>query len=195
MIITKTKEYCTKILSSSNCEKLPFHNLTHTQEVVEHVALIAKEIGLDSEQTEPIIIAAWFHDTGHSKTYFGHEEVSKELANVYLKSEKYDSEKIKIVLSCINATQMPQRPSNIYAEVLCDADLFHIGTEMFFCKKLLLRREWELENIKTYSDVEWHKINLTFLNKHKFKTNYGRTVLESVKQDNLKKVKNILNYY
>ena len=195
MIIKKTKEYCTKILASSNCEKLPFHNLMHTQEVVEHAALIAKEIGLDSDQTEPIIIAAWFHDTGHSRTYFGHEEVSKELANEYLTSEGYDTKKIEMVLSCIDATKMPQRPSNVYAEVLCDADLFHIGTELFFCKKLLLRREWELEKIKTYSDWEWHKTTLAFLKKHKFKTSYGQTILENTKLKNIEKVKNILRYY
>ncbi|WP_339714087.1 HD domain-containing protein [uncultured Kriegella sp.] len=195
MIITRAKEYCIKILSSSNCKKLPFHNLSHTQEVVEHAALIAKETSIDSEETEPIIIAAWFHDTGHSKTYFGHEEVSKELANEYLTSVGYDTKKIKIVLSCIDATKMPQHPSNLHAKVLCDADLFHIGTELFFCKKLLLRREWELEKIKTYSDKEWHKINLAFLEKHKFKTDYGQTVLEDMKLKNLEKVKTILSFY
>lgn len=195
MIITKSKEYCTKILSGANCGKLPFHNLSHTQEVVEHAAKIAKEVGLDTEEIEPILIAAWFHDTGHSETYFGHEEVSKELANEYLTSEGYSTKKTKIVLSCIDATKMPQRPSNLYAKILCDADLFHIGTELFFCKKLLLRREWELENIKTYSDWEWHKMNLAFLKKHKFKTSYGQTILESTKLENLEKVKNILRYY
>ena len=45
---------------------------------------------------EPIIIAAWFHDTGHSEIYQGHESVSKRLAEGFLRIEGYPKDKIAI---------------------------------------------------------------------------------------------------
>ena len=79
-MLQQVEKHCTKLLLESKCTKLPFHNLVHTQEVVSHVKLISKELGLTVEETEPILIAAWFHDTGHSEAYQGHEDVSKRLA-------------------------------------------------------------------------------------------------------------------
>jgi predicted metal-dependent HD superfamily phosphohydrolase len=125
---------CARLISESRCKTLPFHNLVHTREVVDNVRHIAKWSKLDIEETEPMIIATWFHDAGFSKRYNGHEDVSKELAKTILKKEGYDSQKTEVVISCIDATKMPQQPQNRYADVLCDADVMHIATPNFFIK-------------------------------------------------------------
>lgn len=193
-MIREVENYCCDLLVKSDCAKLPFHNLEHTKEVVSNVGVIAEYLGLSPEETELVATAAWFHDTGHSEVYQGHEEVSKGLAETFLEKEGYPKEKLTNVLSCIDATKMPQQPENSYSEILCDADVFHIGTPDFFFKKLLLRMEWDLKGIMKVTDIEWHKLNRDFLHDHHFHSKYGKEVLEIGKRENEKKVEYILGF-
>lgn len=195
MILAQSKTYCENLLITTKCSQLPFHNLLHTQQVVQNALLIAKHLGLSKEEIELILIAAWFHDTGFYETYYGHEEVSIGLAQKFLKKKQYPPERIDLVLSCIEATKMPQNPKNQYAEVLSDADILHISTPEFFYRKLLLRKEWELELGTITSDLEWHKLNLHFLQNHTFFTKYGKSVLMKGKIENEVKVNNLIKWY
>ena len=128
------------------------------------------------------------------KKYQGHEDVSKSLASKYLENASYALDKIEMVLSCIEATKMPQHPSNTYTEVFCDADDFHIGASDFFYKKLLLRREWDIKGMIHVENLEWHQLNLKFLHDHHFHTKYGKDVLEPGKLDIEEKAKYILSF-
>jgi hypothetical protein len=116
------------------------------------------------------------------------------LAKEFLENEGYPDIILSTVLSCIEATRIPQNCPDSYAAVLCDADIFHLGTTDFFFKKLLLRREWDLQGIMRVEDIEWHKLNRNFLYNHHFKTKYGKEVLEPGKRENVKKVKYILSF-
>lgn len=191
-IIKKVSGYCTDILRNESFKNLPFHNLAHTLEVVAHAALISNVEGLGPGDTELVIIAAYFHDIGYSRSYRGHEDIGKEIAYHYLSKEKYPVEKINLILSCIEATKMPQQPQNKYAGILCDADMFHIGASNFIHRNLLLRKEWELCCNQYYTDAEWYLLNLKFLEGHTFITSYGKQVLENGKQKNLSKLKQLI---
>lgn len=193
-MLQQVEKFCSKLLKESKCAGLSFHNYEHTKEVASHAKLICDYLGFDKEESEPILIAAWFHDIGHSEVYQGHEDVSKRLAKEFLEKAGYPKEKLAVVLSGIEATKMPQKCNNTYSAVLCDADVFHIGTSDFFFKKLLLRREWDLKGIMRVTDIEWHKLNREFLHSHHFKTKYGKEVLEQGKSENEKKVKYILSF-
>lgn len=194
-MIPLVQQYCKKILNSNQCSRLPFHNVIHTEEVVNNIKLIGEYLNLTRQQIEPVVIAGWFHDIGFSKIYKGHEDISIGLAEKFLAKENYELAKIEIVISCINATKMPQNPKNKYAEIISDADIFHIGTDDFFYRKLLLRREWEIEFERVYSDIEWHFLNLEFLQKHTFFTPYGKSILMKKKENNEEKVKRLISLY
>lgn len=195
MIIKNVAEYCTDLLTNSKCNQLPFHNLQHTIEVVQNVKYLCAAMGINQEETDILIIAAWFHDTGFSVTYKGHEEESKLIATAFLNTQKVSEDYIDTICNCINATKMPQCPTTKLAEILCDADIFHISNSHFFYRKLLLRREWELFCDYKVSDLEWHKLNLEFLKKHHFRTVFGKDTLTKGKQENIFKVERILDYY
>lgn len=194
-MLNLVKNYCEKILTTTKCKELSFHNIEHTREVVENVLLIGKHLDIPEEELEIIKIAAWFHDTGFCETYKGHEEVSIRLAKDFLVKENYANEKIEKVVTYILATKMPQNPLNKYAEVLSDADIFHVSTCSFFYRKLLLRREWEMQLSKFSSDKEWHLLNLEFLQKHQFFTSYGKDVLMKGQLENEEKVRNLIKLY
>ncbi len=194
-MIKAVKKKCLNILEDTNCSILPFHNDIHTIEVVTNVGTIGTGLGITQDDLEPIIIAAWFHDTGFSEVYHGHENVSKRLANDFLNTLEYDEDKLKIVLECIEATKMPQSPKSLNSEILCDSDMYHISQPNFFYRKLLIRREWEIFLNKSYSDKEWHLTNLQFIHDHQFFTPYGKRVMSKGKKINEEKVLKMLQYY
>ncbi|WP_341214587.1 HD domain-containing protein [uncultured Wocania sp.] len=194
-MIEEVEKYCTQVLSVSKCKELPFHNLEHTKEVVQNVKYLCAAMDITQEDTDILIIAAWFHDTGFSVTYEGHEDESKRIAIKFLSDLNMDKRLIEQISDYIEATKMPQHPTTELAEILCDADVFHISTPNFYYRKLLLRRELETNLDMYLTDKQWHDFNLDFLKKDHFRSDYGRKVLEQGKQENIKKVKRILNYY
>ena len=187
-ILTKVSEYITKLQT----EKLPqgciYHNITHTEEVVEAVKEIGSNSGLTEEQMEMVLLAAWFHDAGLVNDFQKHEEQSAQIAKEYLLGQKYPEEKINIVVTNIMATKMPQKPQNLMEEVLCDADLAHLGKKGYNSKTELLRIEWEkIQGVK-YSDVEWYKANIDFITNNSFHTDYAKKNFEERRISNLSKL-------
>tara|TARA_R110002049_G_scaffold126511_2_gene282703 strand:+ start:960 stop:1559 length:600 start_codon:yes stop_codon:yes gene_type:complete len=194
-MIKQVEKYCTNLLSSTEVDKLPFHNLLHTREVVQNVKYLCAAMDIGNRDTDLLIVAAWFHDTGFIETYIGHEEVSKALSKEFLTKIEMDNQSIQQICDFIEATKIPQHPTTELAEILCDADILHTSNLNFYYRKLLLRREWELFCDITKTDKEWHELNLEFLKNLHFKTSYGKNILEQGKQENIEKVERILRYY
>jgi predicted metal-dependent HD superfamily phosphohydrolase len=194
-MISSVSKYCTDLLTTSKCKELPFHNLEHTKEVVQNVKYLCAAMDINEQDTVVLLVAAWFHDTGFSMTYKGHEDQSKTIASNFLKQNKVDTGIINKVKNCIDATKMPQNPTTKLAKILCDADIFHTNIPHFFYRKLLLRLEWEMFcNVKT-TDKEWHLLNLKFLVEHNYKTEYGINYMEAGKLENINKLKQVLEFY
>ncbi|MDH3269488.1 MAG: DUF5706 domain-containing protein [Ignavibacteria bacterium] len=195
-IISKVKEYIGKTFREKGSSDSFYHNFTHTAEVAKATEEIADTIGINDIDKEALLIAAWFHDIGHTETCNGHEDVGIELAEKFLKENKYPELGIEKVTSLINATRMPRNPQNILEEIICDADLHHLGTNNYDIQSELLRNEVEaLEGCKI-PEKKWLQNNLKFLEQHKFYTDYAKQRFETQKninyirsQKKLKKVK------
>ncbi len=173
-------------------KKLPsiyvYHNYKHTEDVVDAIKKIGNKSGLNEEDLETVTLAGWFHDTGFIEKSENHEDVSIELAKNFLKEHNYKEENINKIIGCINATRYPQEPKNLLEEIMCDADLFHLGTKDYGDKSDLLRVEWEKTNNKQYSDLEWLKLNIDFLSTQKFYTKYARKSIGDAKSEALIKL-------
>lgn len=173
-------------------EKLPgvyvYHNYKHTTDVVDAIKKISSKSDLSPEDTEIVLLAGWFHDTGFIQRNENHEDVSIEIAGKFLRENNYPDDKIEKVVNCINATRYPQNPGNLLEEIICDADLFHLGTKDYDDKSDLLRVEWEKTLNKEYTQLEWIKINTDFLLSHKYYTRYAKKNLEEYKTDVLVKL-------
>ena len=191
-IVTKAKKHCIGLLEKSRCESLPFHNSSHTMEVFENVKKIGTYQYLNLDNLEPVLLAALFHDTGNATVFTGHENFSVIKAIAFLNGLAYPLEKVNLVTECIKATKVPQDPKNHLENIICDADLFHLGSKSYISKNKLLRKEWALYQEIEYSDNEWIALNIKFLEQHRFFTNFGREILEPVKQKNIKKLKQYL---
>lgn len=158
-------------------DKLPseavYHNFNHTEQVVAFAEEIGKAEGLDADQMEILLTAAWLHDTGYTEVIDDHESKSKEIARAFLSEKSFPEENIKAVLGCIEATRMPQSPENLLERILCDADLYHVGSDEFREKSDLLRLEMSLLCGQDFTDREWLEKNDQFLKEHSFFTDYA----------------------
>ncbi len=188
-LLNKSEKYVESFLKENLSNGIYYHDLEHTQEVVN----ASKEIGIASnlsdDELETVLIAAWFHDTGYYKGMKNHEANSRDVAEEFLKKEGAGKEKIEAVGGCIMATKIPQNPLNLMEEVLCDADLYHVSTTEFFKKSELLRKEFSLVFPDEIQLDEWFKNSIKFLKNHSFFTSYAKEKLLPAKKENLKKMK------
>src|SRR6267154_5941279 len=192
-LINKAKEFATELLGKDLSEEYTFHNIFHTKKVVNDAETIAKACVLNDDQINTVLIAAWLHDTGYKQGAKGHEQRSCDNAEKLLKESGANDQKIDDVIRTIMATKMPQNPKDNMGEVLCDADLAHLGAEDFqACGKELREELGKVHNKSFDSDEDWFRFNLHFLEKHEYFTDYGKNVLEEVKRKNIKRLKKLI---
>jgi len=176
------------LLKNELSPRVVYHNYNHTLKVVEAANEIALAEKVSEEELEIVLLAAWFHDTGYTNGVDNHEKESQKIAQKYLSEKGLDEDKIKKVLECIDATRMPQKPTSQLGRIICDADLFHLGTENFSEYSNLLRSEWEQFCDKHLTEIEWLKENNRFFGEHTYFTNYAFNKLGAQKTSNWLKI-------
>lgn len=168
---------------------LYYHSADHTKRVIDRAVFLAKDEGLSDKEIELVKVAALYHDAGFLIGRKDHETKSCNLASKELPEFNFSKAEIKTICGMINATRIPQKTYNIYDKIVADADLFYLGTDDYDIYSNQLYKE--LQHIKPDIDEkQWFKIQLDFLYSHTFHTHYGRTVLDPVKQRNIKKLIN-----
>lgn len=163
-----------------------YHNLVHTQSVVEQTIELSKALKIDEISAENLQLAAWFHDSGFIKGSINHEEKSVELLTLFLTQNNIDTARIEAISKLILATRIGHKPKNELEKIIIDADCAHLGSKSFDDKTTLLRKEWELTENKIYTDIEWTAINLEFLaQQHRFYTDFALKNWSKIKSKNI----------
>lgn len=164
-----------------------YHNYKHTLYVIDKALEIGKSEGCTTEELELIQTAALWHDTGYIRTYKNHEEESCLLAREYLPGFGYSAEYIEKVCGMIMATKIPQLPKNKLEEILADADLEYLGSDCFITKADGLFREMQSLNNQLTID-KWNSMQVSFLEKHHYFTDFCKQHKESKKQQHLQQL-------
>ncbi len=166
---------------------LTYHNAEHTSMVIQYAIELGKSEGLNNEELSLLQTAAIMHDTGFLSAYNDHEEISCTLSREFLPQFGYSEAQIEEVCKIIMATKLPQTPPNKLAEILCDADLYYIGTDDYSLYANRLFRELKYKDEKI-SNEKWLKKQLTFLQTHTYFTASAKDKLEAKKHANIKKL-------
>jgi len=189
-ILVLVQQYVEQFYDAKEDSTLTFHNFSHTHDVVIHAKKMANHYGLDEKETFILTAAAWFHDTGYyTGEASGHEQRGAEMAGRFLKNLSVNEDLITEVKKCIMATEMPQKPENLLQQIMCDADLYHFGTEQFSERNSLMQEEVERKTGCKIDSNNWRKSTICLLESHFFKTGYGRELLEYGKKKNLERLK------
>jgi len=188
-LISAAEQYVVSLFSQKIGKEFTFHSFNHTREVVLHTELIAGNYELPEEDHTALILAAWFHDTGYAAGLKkSHEEESQKIATEFLRKHNAAQSLIDKVNGCIIATRMPQSPSNLIEQIVCDADLFHLGTKEFKDRNKQLRQEINALEEEKIGKKEWVNLNIEFLDRHRYFTDYAKEMLDPVKKKHLKEL-------
>lgn len=188
--LIQVRQHVTQFLHKEATSRLLYHNLVHTELVVANANRIADHYELDEKDTFIVTAAAWFHDTGYySGEAAEHEKRGAELAGTFLREIGVAEDVVLQVKGCIVATVVPQQPQNLLEEIVCDADLFHLGTTEFADRNKLMRKEAEQRSNQKIDKAVWRKSTIALMENHSFKTAYCRELLGKQKSKNLAKLK------
>lgn len=186
MLIEEAKKFVVDLLNKKLNNSFTYHNLTHTQRVVENAKILAELSNIDEAQKNLLLTAAWLHDTGYTKCIKHHEDESIIIAKDFLEQQKCSDEGIKTICDLIFVTKIEAEPKNQLEKIIRDADCSHIGSKNYIEISELLRKEWELNCDKTFTEIEWLDENINFLStKHRFHTNEAALSWDKRKRKNL----------
>lgn len=168
-------------------EHLTYHNSQHTNNVIEAATNLATAENLVGDELLLLKTAALFHDAGFLTHTQNHEAASCQLAIKYLPKFDYSPENIATICEAIMATKIPQTPTNTLGEILCDADLYYLGTNNYTAYASNLYNENVALGTIT-SEKEWHDKQINFLTSHQYYTNTAIKQLAPKKQYNLQQL-------
>jgi hypothetical protein len=189
-LLRHIREYALAYYRTHADEKLIYHDKEHTEDMVSAAMQIGNHYQLNDRDFFIVQAAAWFHDLGYMVDIAHHEAQSTVLAVNFLKKHNANEEDIDAIKGCILATQMPQKPVTLLDKIVCDADLFHLGTDDFFKKDKLLLKEINALYQKDLGKLEWRRKSIQFLENHHYHTDYCQLLLNSGKEANIQTLKN-----
>jgi len=165
-----------------------YHSADHTLDVLEKTEIVGHAQGLSEDEISVVSIAALFHDVGFVVDRKNHEIESCKIFRDYSIGYELDFDVMQQIERCIMATKIPQSPANLIEQVICDADLDYLGRDDFGTISDLLFQELmacgEIE-----SKNQWNEIQVRFLSKHVYHTEYSKNMRTQHLLLNLENVK------
>jgi uncharacterized protein len=183
----KAKEFLLQKLQAELPLHLTYHNAAHTVGVMKATAYLLQREGVPGEDKWMLLTAALFHDSGFLHTYDNHEELSCDVAWEILPGFNYSNDCIEAICRLIRATKLPQTPLSHYEKIICDADLYYLGTEKFSVTAQQLYDEWKIAG-HVQSEEEWMTKQIHFLNEHRYFTTTAQVEMEPKKQSHIRNI-------
>lgn len=188
-LLEEVKQYVIHFITGHANPDIVYHDLQHTEEVVKAASLLGSHYHLNDHDFFVVLAAAWFHDAG----YFNgpateHEQRSAQLAADFLQQKGVNETTIQSISACILATRIPQTPTTLLEQIVCDADLSHLGSDNFGKRNKLLRKEAEIRESRSITGEEWRSGSIRFLEKHTYHTDFAHSLFDNTKAQNLAKL-------
>lgn len=189
MQLAKARRYILSQLQKGLPGNLYYHGIHHTHDVVASALTIARAEGLNSHDIRLLEAAAWMHDCGFIVQYNNHEEAGCELAMSWLPHFDFKEADIQVICGMIMATKIPQSPSCLLEQILCDADLDYLGRDDFSQIANTLFEELKLMMPGGLEEHDWDKIQIRFLEAHQYFTSFSNLHRKPKKEQNLQFIK------
>jgi predicted metal-dependent HD superfamily phosphohydrolase len=186
-ILRETEAYIQSFFDEKIEDKFVFHDLEHTVQTVGAARALADGFELSDRDLALVQLAAWFHDTGYTGGAADHEARSCAHATEYL-GKQLPEEDMKVILGCIKATKIPQSPVTLLEQLLCDADLSHLGMKTYWDRTGKLRQEFILTRDLVMSEQDWINFELNFMLGHEYHTTVAREMFNKKKAKHIQQL-------
>lgn len=185
-LIENAESYVINLYNEQLDKQFVYHNVAHSQRVVEKSLELAELAKLNDEDKQKLVLAAWFHDSGFTINPENHEEEGVKIVSKFLEENKVDVKLIDDVSNLILSTKVDVKPKTALEKLLNDADCSHVGSKNYDEFAQLLQKELELTSGKKINDTDWLDQNIDFLtNKHQFYSTIAAKKWEKQKGKNL----------
>lgn len=178
------KKYVEEEILPKLSSNLYYHGPHHTQDVYESAMRISAYYKLDEASTVKIGAAALLHDAGYIIRYADNESLACEMARKLLPEFGFSEKDCDEICGMIMATQVPQKPSTLAEQILCDADLDYLGRDDFQKGAENLYQEF-LDRGIVRNMEHWDEVQVRFITNHQFFTEYSTKFREPAKQIHL----------
>jgi HD superfamily phosphodiesterase len=192
MDFQKAEHFIFNLLKTKLPAGLYYHSAEHTLDVLNAAATLAHEEGITSSDDITLLkTAALFHDCGFIHVYKNHEEEGCRIAREVLPPFDYTQNQIDQICSLILKTKYGSIPETLAEKILCDADLDYLGRDDYDAISRNLYLELTgLDKIKTTE--EWNRLQISFLQSHRYYTHSAQVKRERKKADVLKRLKEMV---
>ena len=168
-LLQETEQYINDYFTKHISPEYVFHDLEHTVQTVAAARTLGEGFQLDDHDMVLLLLATWFHDTGYSEGPKDHEERSCNNADHFLRGKIPDAD-LQSILALIRVTKVPQQPQTLLEQIICDADLSHLGMETYWDRTGKLRQEFILARKTVMSEQDWVDFELNFMLNHNYHT-------------------------
>jgi len=157
------------------------------RDVAQAAERIAGRESVSPEEKKLIQLAALLHDIGFIHGEREHEARGAEMVRELLPQFGFDTIQIETIANMILATKLPQYPQTLLEKILCDADLDYLGRDDFFEISNKLFQEMTQAGV-VENQREWNLVQRTFLQGHRYHTEYSKGNRETGKQQRLNEI-------
>ncbi|MEP7228852.1 MAG: Pycsar system effector family protein [Ginsengibacter sp.] len=189
LLVNEAEAFVSKYMRKHDNQKLLFHNLAQTQNILLVASEIAAYYSLNEKDLFIVKATGWFLYAGYYKDFLLPEETGSNMAEEFFKSSGLENDTIGSIKKCILATKPGAAPETLSEEIICDANSFYFGTENFSGYNKLRRKEYGLLNKMEVNKNEWTRNTIQMLEAHKYYTDYCESRLNTAKQKNLDKLR------
>lgn len=192
-IIEQAGDFVKKLLKDKLSDSFSYHNFNHTSAVVEAAKTIATAQSVTAHELELLLLAAWFHDTGYTNGCDNHEACSTAIAEKFLKGKNYNPDDIATISALIHATLKAYVPANHLEKIIRDADYYHLANKNYPEASEALKQELKATLSLDFTDLQWAKENLNFLQNHRFYSEYALFHWQPKKEKNIQRILKKIN--
>ena len=193
-------QHCAMSLLKRLPSNLFYHRQDHTLKVVVPMTQrIAQAEQCSPDQIILLTIAALFHDVGYIQEYQDNEEVAVQKSFFYMQRSPlpYTYEHAKIVQEAILATNLSRPLYAKHEKIIRDADLSTLGHADFWNWATQLQTELQQHTacpLAEYAkdNARWLRFEQQFLQAHRWQTKSAHNLFDKGKQDNLRKIRQLL---
>ncbi|MCK4746272.1 MAG: HD domain-containing protein, partial [Bacteroidales bacterium] len=182
------EEFIIERLEKELPEDLFFHNVEHTVHVYSQVELLGRGEKVSEEDLLLLRTAALLHDMGYIDRMDDHETRSVEYAREILPLYRYNEDQIEKICNLIMATTIPPKPQNLLEQIICDANLDHLGRVDFLIQSDKLFQEYRMRH-KIKSKKDWNHYQINLLENHDFYTDIANKMREVPKEQQIENIR------
>lgn len=191
-IVNRAQDYVKNLYATHPHELLLFHNYSYTSIVAKCARSIAQHEELGEENTQMLLISAWFINIGYIFDFVNHTKQTVKQLKAFTQEFDYPDDKTEIILNAVERVLKNEKLQNKVEKALSDANnsifssddfllwvKYHRQERNYFVKPKITRRSF------------WQTM-IGVLKEHEYYTHSGRNLFNKGKSENIEKINLLL---